>query len=167
MSKSWTKVALRGIFIASLAIGAQVISANLSASGFGFTPGDGDSRLATYDSAGETHFALSVVPEVQTESRASDIVVYVDTSASQTGAFKKDSIEAVKQMLGSLSVEDRVQVFAVDLDPIPLTRGFVSPGSEEATIALENLNQRVPLGSTDVEAMLESAAGAFANTDGL
>jgi len=165
MSRSWTKVAARGIFIALLAIGVQGISANLFANGFGLTPGDGDSRLATFDSAGEIHFALSVVPEVQTESRASDVVVYVDTSASQSGAFQRDSIEAVKQLLGSLSIEDRVHLFAVDLDPISLTRGFVGPASDEAMVALENLNQRVPLGSTDVEAMLESAAGAFTDTN--
>ena len=166
MSKSWTKVPLRLIFVALFAFGAQGFTASSFANGIGFTPGgDGESRLATFDSAGETHFALSIVPKTQTQSRASDVVVYVDTSASQTAAFKRDSIEALKQLLGSLSVEDRVHLFAVDLDPIPLTRGFVSPASDEASIALENLNQRVPLGSTDIEAMLESAAGAFANTN--
>ena len=166
MSKSWTKVPFRLIFVALLALGLQGASASLFANEIGFAPKfDGESRLATFDSAGETHFALSVMPKVQAQSRASDVVVYVDTSASQTAAFQRDSIEALKQLLGNLSIEDRVQVFAVDLDPIPLTRGFVSPASEKANIAVENLTQRVPLGSTDIEAMLESAAGAFSDTN--
>ena len=123
MSKSWTKVALRGIFVALLALGVQATPASSFANGVGFTPGDGETRLATFDSAGETHFALSIVPEAQTQSRASDVVVYVDTSASQTAAFKRDSIEALKQLLGSLSVEDRVCLL------------YTSPSPRDATLS--------------------------------
>ncbi|MDG1874388.1 MAG: VWA domain-containing protein [Mariniblastus sp.] len=155
MSKFWTKVATKSVCVALIAIGVQAISAT--------SYGDEEPRLATYDSAGETHFALSI-PMETAESRASDIVVYIDTSASQTGAFKRDSIEAVKQLLRNLNAEDRVQLFAVDLDPVPLTQGFVSPGSNGIQVALQNLTDRVPLGSTDVESMLDSATKSFANT---
>ena len=166
MSKFWTRVAAKGIFVAMLAIGVQVTSSESFANngeGF-FKPGNDEPRLATYDSAGETHFALSIFPKADSQTRASDVVVYIDTSASQSGAFKRDSIEAVQELIRNLSAEDRIQLFAVDLDPVPLTQGFVGPGSDDITVAIENLKLRVPLGSTDMEAMLTSATKAFANT---
>ena len=167
MSKCTTKVALRGMFVALLAVGMQAIFANESfASGLeGFEPGSDEPRMATFDNAGETHFALSIMPKVSTESqRASDIVVFVDTSASQAGPFKRDSITALKHLIRNLNAEDRIQIVAVDLDPVPLTKGFVAPGADEVTVAMENLTQRVSLGSTDMEAMLITASKAFSNT---
>ena len=165
MSKCTTKVALRGVFAALIAVGLQITFANESSGSELF--GDTDqARLATYDNAGETHFALSILPKnVSENQRASDIVVYVDTSASQAGVFKRDSIEAVKHLLRNLNAEDRVQIVAVDLDPVPLTQGFAAVGSDDLAVAIEILNQRVSLGSTDMEAMLEAAAKAFPETN--
>jgi len=166
MSKIWTRVALRGIVVALLAIGLQADSFAGVNNGLGmFVPGNDEPRLATYDQAGETHFALSVPSKANPNARASDIVIYIDTSASQSGAFKRDSIEAVKSLTQNLSADDRIQIVAVDLDPIPLTQGFVAPGSNDVIVALEKLKERVPLGSTDMEAMLSSASKSFAQTD--
>lgn len=164
MSKRTTKVALRGTFAILMAVGLQTILASSSmANGFGiFQESDGEPRLATHETAGEIHFALSIAPKAsQTAQRASDIVIYVDTSASQTGVFKRDSIDTVKHMLKNLNAEDRVQIVAVDLDPVSLTNGFVNPASTEAKGAIASLNDRVSLGSTDLEAMLKAAAKAF------
>ena len=164
MSKCTTKVALRGMFVALLAVGLQTICANDSyADGSGiFVSSTDEPRMATYDNAGETHFALSITPQTAVDSqRASDVVVFIDTSASQSGAFKRDSISALKHLVKNLSAEDRVQIVAVDLDPVPLTKGFVAPGSDEIQVAIENLNQRVSLGSTDMEAMLVTASKVF------
>ena len=163
MSKCTTKVALRGILAITMAVGLQTIFASASVgNGSGlFQEETGQPRLATHESAGEIHFALSIAPKITPAQRSSDIVVYVDTSASQTGAFKRDSIEVVKQLLKNLNAEDRVQIVAVDLDPVPMTTGFVNPGSNEATVALGKLSQRVSLGSTDIEAMLVAAGKSF------
>ena len=104
MSKDWTKVVLRGLVVTLLAIGMQANSFAVVNNSLGmFVPGNDEPRLATYDQAGETHFALSVPSKADAQSRASDIVVYIDTSASQTGAFKRDSIEAVKLLARNLS----------------------------------------------------------------
>ncbi len=167
MSKCSTKVALRGMFVALLAVGMQAVCAsNSCASGSEiFQSGPDETKMGTFDNAGETYFALSITPKLASDSqRASEVVVYVDTSASQAGAFKRDSIAALKQLIKNLNAEDRIQIVAIDLDPVPLTKGFVAPDDDEVLVALENLNLRVSLGSTDMEAMLKSAAKAFSNT---
>lgn len=168
MSKCTTKVALRGMFVGLLAVGLQIVCASDSSafdSGL-FESGDDEPRMATYDNAGETHFALSITPQVAADSqRASDVVVYVDTSASQSGAFKRDSIAALKHLIKNLNAEDRIQIVAIDLDPVPLTKGLKSPDSDEVQVAIENLSERVSLGSTDMEAMLTSAAKVFPNSE--
>ena len=62
MSKCSTKVALRGMFVALLAIGLQTTGANTS-----FADDSEESKsstnqvkMATFDNAGETRFALSL-----------------------------------------------------------------------------------------------------------
>jgi uncharacterized membrane protein YgcG len=152
MSKCTTEVALRGILTVVIAVAFQATSfAQVS-----------NARLATFDHAKETHFALSVTPDVEaTGTVASDVVIYIDTSASQSGAFKRDSIAALKQILRNLNSEDRVKIMAVDLDPVALTPDFTSPASREVGEAIKSLNKRVALGTTDMEAMLNQAATEF------
>ena len=128
-------------------------------------PGKSESaRLATYQKpSGETFFALSLQPQAAAEpAQACDIVVLFDTSASQTGAYRTDSLEALKSMLRSLDKNDRVQLLAVDLNAVALTSDFVSPTGTEMKAAIKKLEQRVPLGSTDMAGALDSAANCFA-----
>ncbi len=154
MSTCTTKVALRA-FVAAL----SCLSLQLSV--FACQTDSSPSRMATYESAEGTTFALSVGPEKQTRQRASDVVVFLDTSASQTGRFKTSSMEMLKGFVGHLSADDRIQIFALDLDSVPLYRGFTSPSADEVKLALEKLDSRVALGSTDMQAMFKSAAKAF------
>ena len=87
MSIRTTKVALRGLFV--VLVGLSLVAmpfATATAQIENASP----SRMATFEDAGETSFALSIGPEAQKNQRASDIIVFVDTSASQTGAYKRD-----------------------------------------------------------------------------
>ena len=120
-------------------------------------------RLATYENAaGETSFALSLSPQIdQHKQLASDIVICVDTSASQTGVYKTDSIATLRQMLANLNADDRVKLVAIDVDPVDLTDRFVSVDSDEIKVAIEKLQQRVPLGSTDMSTMIDHASSQF------
>ena len=156
MSKCTTEVARRGMMLA--------LAVALQATFMGHAIAQEESRLATFDKGGETSFALSIKPKaVEAATRDNDVVVYVDTSASQTGLYKRDSIATLNHMLNNLSANDRVKIIAVDLDPVELTE-FVSPNSPEAKKAVKELEKRVPLGSTDVDAMLTHASKAFDNT---
>ena len=154
MTKCTTEVALRGIltFVAVIAFQAVAVAQSQS-----------QCRLATYDNAGKTYFALSAKAQPSESSRASDVVICVDTSASQSGPYKRGSVAIVKQLLRNLSAEDRVKILAVDIDPVALTKDFVSPNASSVGAAMEQLEKRVPLGTTDLEAMLNQTATLFPN----
>ena len=157
MSIRTAKVALRGIFVALVGLSF----ANPVEIGAFQIEDASPTRMATFDSAGETSFALSVGPESQDRQRASDVIVFVDTSASQTGAYKRDSLEMLRGFVRNLSGDDRIRIFAVDLEAIPLYRGFVAPNADQVSVAIENLSNRVALGSTDMQNMFETAIEGF------
>ena len=159
MSKSSsTKVAL---FIALVAISVPSFAATNSLNEFG----NETARLATFDNAqGETSFALSLSPQLDARKQLpSDIVIFVDTSASQAGVFKKDSIATLKHLMNGLTRDDRVKLVAMDIDPVELTSGFVRVDSPEIANAITKLENRVALGSTDIDAMIKSTTGQFNN----
>ena len=88
-------------------------------------------------------------------------MILFDTSAGQAGTFRDKALEALDSVLHSAGANDRVQLFAVDLNPIALTNGFVAPRSPEMDAALSQLRGRVPLGATDMGSALEKAAASF------
>ena len=161
MSKlALTKVA---VLAAIVCISLQAITYATTNPSSLFEFGSGESRLATYkNAAGETSFALSLTPQFKEQKQlASDIVIYVDTSASQTGVYKKDSMETVRALLANLNADDRVKLVAVDVDPVDLTSRFVTLESDELKVAIEKLSKRVPLGSTDMSLMVSHATQQF------
>src|SRR5262245_28343015 len=120
-------------------------------------------RLATFEKApGESYFALCLIPDVKANPQAQEIVVLLDTSASQVGAFREDSLTALKSMLGSLGKEDRVSLMALDLKAVPMSEGFVAPTGKQRQAAIVKLQARVTLGATDLEAGLRSAMTSIA-----
>ena len=119
-------------------------------------------RMATFDNAeGETCFSLSLGKVSAEGENSSDVMIFVDTSASQTGEFKDQSLKLVTEILENLNSEDTVQLLAIDLDPVPLNESFASPGSSEVQMAVETLRQRVALGSTNMKSMLSKASTSF------
>ncbi len=111
---------------------------------------------------GTGYFALSLTPSITVaEPEGRDVVVLFDTSASQAGPFREKGLAVLEELLRDLPVGDRVQLFAVDLDSVPMTKGFAGPQSEEMRTAVAALQQRVPLGSTDLPVALETVVRAF------
>lgn len=161
MSIRTTKVALRGIFVALVGLSLLTATGVEAAQIENTSP----TRMATFEDAGETSFALSIGPESQVRQRASDVIVFVDTSASQTGAYKRDSIEMLRGFVRNLSGDDRISIYAVDLESVPLFRGFVNPLDDKVQVSIENLVNRVALGSTDMESMIETAIKSFESDD--
>ena len=103
------------------------------------------------DVDGSRYFALSVQPTDPVPSAESrDVLILVDTSASQVGLYREDSIEAVESVLRSLSPNDRVQIAALDLKSVPLSKGFHPAASDATQSAVQKLRKRTPLGSTDM-----------------
>jgi hypothetical protein len=126
---------------------------------------DGVSRLATYStSKGETYFALSLQPDAKTipADAIHRVMVIADTSASQTGIFRKETIEVIKSFANSLPEGVELGLMAADVEPVLLTdAGLVDPTGAQWEAALGKLSQRVPLGTTDMASALKKAAAAL------
>lgn len=125
-------------------------------------------RLETYTRPqGETYFALSLSPQTTMPATslpaasAHELVILIDTSASQTGVYRDKSLAILDAMLATLSPNDRVQLLAVDVNAVPLMQGFAAPNSQAVRAAISQLQKRVPLGSTDMGAAAEAAANAW------
>ncbi len=120
-------------------------------------------RLDTFQATdGATYFALSLPPVAAPASGSHDLVVLFDTSASQTGAYREDALEALGGFLNALGKDDRVQLVAIDLNAIPLTEGFVAPRGAAIDAAVAKLRGRVPLGATDMGIALSKVLDSFA-----
>ena len=67
-------------------------------------PSQGVARLNTYTATdGESYFALSLKPKVEDPSaRKTDIVVLIDTSASQVGEYQTAALSALQHLLEKL-----------------------------------------------------------------
>jgi hypothetical protein len=128
-------------------------------------PGDPQptARMGTFDKgSGESYFALGLMPTVALQpAQAREVVILVDTSASQAGVYRDDELAALNTMLSGLNPNDRVKLVAVDTKPVAMSVGFVAPGSAEMQAALAKLQQRVPLGATDMDLALRSTIGDF------
>jgi hypothetical protein len=148
---------VKGAGAAAFAFSAIVASAHAA------DPKQPTAELATYASEdGQTYFALSVMPPSSAQqSQPRDIVIVFDTSASQTGVYRETGIAALEACVAKLSPTDRVQLLAADLEARPLTEKFVAAGSAELKAAVQALRNEPPLGSTDMENVLKSAAAKF------
>ncbi|MBW3597111.1 MAG: hypothetical protein KY475_07530, partial [Planctomycetes bacterium] len=130
-------------------------------------------RLAVYRPAAgdESYYALSLTPaddlfRAARKAGGADIVVLFDTSASQAGAYRADSLTALRALQAALGPQDRIKLLAVDLNAVDLSGGFVAPASREMEAALAQLQQRTPLGSTDMARALSAGASSFGDRDG-
>ena len=119
-------------------------------------------RCDTYKAPdGSTYFALSLPPVAAPAADARDMVVLFDTSAGQAGTYRDKALDALDTLLHTAGPNDRVQLFAVDLNPIALTKGFVAAHGADIDGAMMQLRRRVPLGATDMGIALTKAAASF------
>src|SRR5690349_4532634 len=63
---------------------------------------------------GASYFALSLVPQATLPpAEACDVVVLVDTSASQMGPYRDKGMDVLRGLLSTLGDKDRVKLMAV------------------------------------------------------
>lgn len=123
-----------------------------------------DLDLKVYDTpAGERYFAASFGPiAAQQRPEPIDVVIVVDTSASQVGPFRESAIAAVEACLASLHPEDRVELVAADLDARVLTTEPASPSDKAMADAVDALHGVTPLGASQLRDTIEAAGDLLA-----
>lgn len=112
--------------------------------------------------SGESGFAIGVRADRPRTAESIHHVILVDTSASQLGEHRDHGLAVLRGMLDSLPTADRVQVFAYDVEPVALTRGFVSPETA-ANVAMGKLGRRVPAGAGNLLDAIKAASSAVAD----
>ncbi|MBS0265219.1 MAG: VWA domain-containing protein, partial [Planctomycetes bacterium] len=110
---------------------------------------------------GDSIFAFSLRADVPQVASPRNVVIVVDTSASQSGEHRKQALAVLDSCLANLNTEDGVRLIAVDTQVKPLSAGFSGPQSSDTQAAVAALNQRVPLGATNLQPALETALKSF------
>ena len=95
--------------------------------------------------AGETVFAWQVQPKVAPSvARPRDVLVMIDTSASQAGAALDDARRILTGLATRLDANDRVDVWTLNIDnpaaTRSLTNGFVAPTAPAVAEAIRTLS---------------------------
>lgn len=123
--------------------------------------------VATYETTkGESLFAHKLQPSLETTpAKPCDILVMVDTSASQAGQWLKTANQITATIAGKAGAKDRVSVWTVNIPTEKstkcLTGEFVAPTSEKLKAAIETLQKEFPLGDTDLKEGLNKAIHSF------
>ena len=125
-------------------------------------------RLDSFSRAdGENYFALSLRPaEAVAAAGPHDVVLLLDTSASQTGPYRAEALAALEATLANLTAQDRVHLVAVDVNAIAMTETFVASDGPAMSEALKGLKAREPLGATDMKKALTAAADSYVGDTG-
>ena len=90
-----------------------------------------------------------------------DVLLLIDTSASQAGPFRTQSEEVLHGILEQARSDDRFRLAAVDLICTPLADRFAHTGDDAMQEALLGLSERTPLGATDLAGAAAQAAHLF------
>lgn len=96
------------------------------------------------------------------------VVVMVDTSASQTGAFRTHVMQLVEQLLNDMPAATELALWGVDVKTSSMTgTEFVRAGeTEQLQAAFNKLRRRIPAGSTDLLTAMTSAKELLATNGG-
>ena len=132
-----------------------------------------DMPALTYTSrAGDRLFAWQVKPNLADgPTLPRDLVVMVDTSASQAGASLDRSRNVISALLKDLAAGDRVDIWTVNIDNPASTRSLtdgLKPGSDPAlqTAVAKLADSEYGAGAVDLPAALLRVAGQFPNKAG-
>ncbi|MES2790316.1 MAG: hypothetical protein V4719_11965, partial [Planctomycetota bacterium] len=148
----WTLLG-SGLFVAA-ALAAEPIQTSRMAS----VPG-----IVQYRTPDGTSYSALVLPAPALPAMSAEVrdhVLIVDTSASQCGSFRTRSLALAGIVCRALPTGDRVQLIAADVAAESLTAGFVAADSAELKAAFATLEDRVPLGSSNIEPALRLALAA-------
>jgi hypothetical protein len=145
------------------AVKAERLADDLAATKFSKKP------VVTYQTQdGATLFGLQVKPQLDGPARPRDVLILVDTSASQVRGPLVTARMIAEKVAAVAGPKDRVALMTVNIPAATkmLTRGFKAPGDAAIQDAVEKLKQEVPFGATDLKTALEQAMKAFEHKEG-
>jgi tetratricopeptide (TPR) repeat protein len=121
--------------------------------------------VLTYETnKGETLFAVQLKAKIaEAAPRPRDIVIMIDTSASQAGRFLATSRQIAKQVVADAKVNDRVSLWVINTPKAThsLTKELMPAKSPAVDAAIKSLKDEYPSGAVDLKDGLENAIKNF------
>ncbi len=144
-------------WLALLAVcsGALCVSVSSAAEPVGLT-----TKSEVYRAPDGQNFAalgMQVPAGMAAAEKPEQVLVLIDTSASQVGAVRQQSFGVLQELLGQLVGETRVGVWAIDVRQTPLNEGLAPLTAETVDNIHATLSRRIPAGSTDLAGAFEAA----------
>ena len=113
---------------------------------------------------GHRLFALQVQPALPpAKAKPRDLVILVDTTASQAGGHFLAAEKLVEAVIAKLGKDDRVSLRTVNITSRDLTHGFKLGGDLAAGV--KALNDELPMGAADLKTALKEAVKSFKGGD--
>lgn len=114
---------------------------------------------------GEKYFALQVQPKLaQGPERPRDILLLIDTSASQAAAPMETSRKLAKLFADNLRDNDRLSLWTISNEARAVSRGF--QGKKDLTEALKTLDKEYASGGTNLKKGLQDVIPTFEDIAG-
>lgn len=122
--------------------------------------------LVTYKTQkDETFFALQVQPKLQPNARMPrDILLLIDSSASQAAAPLEMSRKVAKLFAENLQADDRLSIMTISNDSKQISRGFRK--KEDAIASLGDLSKEYASGGTNLKKGITDAVTSFESIAG-
>ncbi len=122
--------------------------------------------LVTYKTqANETYFALQLQPKLQANVRLpKDILVLIDTSASQALAPLEVSRKVALMLAENLQADDRLSIMTISNEAKQISRGFRNKA--DATASLKELAKEYASGGTNLKKGIQDALNSFETIEG-
>jgi hypothetical protein len=124
------------------------------------------STLLSYDAHGDRFFALQLKPDLPAApARPRDILVMIDTSASQAGFPLQVSRRLTEALMNDTAPNDRIAIMTVNTPRATqdLTMGLQEPKSAAVQSALKKLEDEYASGAGDLKNAFEQAVKIFEN----
>jgi hypothetical protein len=120
-----------------------------------------DTPLLVYQPKdGDRLFALQVQPALPAgAARPRDLVILVDTTASQAGGHLAAAEKLAEAVVASLGNDDRAAIRTVNVKSLDLSHGLQPARKLDA--ALETLKKELPMGAADLKAAVNEALKSF------
>ena len=131
-----------------------------------------DKATVAYKAGADTLFAWQVKPTLAAAPvRPRDIVVLVDTSASQAGTPLKQARAVLAALIKATAAGDRLDIWTINIanekHTQSLTRGLQSPTDKSVDAAVTKLaDSECGYGAVDLKAGLEAALKSFSQKPG-
>ncbi|MCA8987886.1 MAG: VWA domain-containing protein [Planctomycetaceae bacterium] len=115
---------------------------------------------------GNNYAAMGIrLPEAGAALTPDQLLILVDTSASQLGEYRTQSLKVLGHILQANQQVPQVNVWAIDVSATQLLPQFSKLNPESIQSITAQLDERIPAGSTDLATALENGLAAL-NTSG-